>query len=213
MVSLSSSTKCLASSSASLPRSRKGGKVIGKIARRYSRSSRRWLFFTASQGWRLVAAMILTSLAQLMIAADAIEAAGFQNAQQAHLHLRRHLGDLVQEQSAAAGALEIAAMGAGSTGKGTFLVAEQFGFDQIGRDRAAVDRDERLFRAAAHLVDRAGDQFLSGSAFADHQNCGIGGSDFLDHLIQGLHRFGRAVQQTETLQCGLARSRAADSLR
>ena len=37
-------------------------------------------------------------------------AAGLQHAQQAHLHLRRHLGDLVEEQRAALGALEAAAV-------------------------------------------------------------------------------------------------------
>ena len=48
--------------------------------------------------------------AQLFLAADARVAAGFEHAQQAHLHFRRHLGDFVEEQRAAFGALEAAAV-------------------------------------------------------------------------------------------------------
>ncbi len=48
--------------------------------------------------------------AQFVLAADAREAAGLQDAQQAYLHFRRHLRHFVQEQRAAFGALEAAAM-------------------------------------------------------------------------------------------------------
>ena len=46
----------------------------------------------------------------LAIAADANETAGLEHAQQPHLHLERHFGDFVEEQRAAFGALEVAAM-------------------------------------------------------------------------------------------------------
>ena len=41
-------------------------------------------------------------------AADAMEDAGLEHAQQLDLHLGRHLGDFVEEERAARGALEVA---------------------------------------------------------------------------------------------------------
>ena len=69
--------------------------------------------------------------AQFLFTADAREATGFENAQQAHLHFRRHLDDFVQEQRAALGAFAAAAMHFRRAGERTLLVAEELRLDQV----------------------------------------------------------------------------------
>ena len=75
--------------------------------------------------------------------ADAHEGAGLEHAQQLDLQLERHLGDLVEEQRAAVGALEVALVLPVGAGEAAPLVAEQLALDQVRRDRAAVDGEER----------------------------------------------------------------------
>jgi hypothetical protein len=75
--------------------------------------------------------------------ADPHEGAGLEHAQQLHLQVERHLGDLVEEQRAAVGALEEAQVLPVGAGEAALLVAEDLAFDQVRRDRAAVDREER----------------------------------------------------------------------
>ena len=55
----------------------------------------------------------------------------------------------VRGQRAAVGLLEFADAARDGAGEGALLVAEQFGFQQVLRDRRAIDRDERLLGAAA----------------------------------------------------------------
>ena len=63
----------------------------------------------------------------------------------------RQLADLVEEQRAAVGALEPALALRDRAGEAAALVAEQLGVDQLGRDRAAVDAQERARRAPRAL--------------------------------------------------------------
>ena len=51
-------------------------------------------------------------------------------------------------------------------GERALLVAEQLGFEQRLGQGGAGDRDERLGRAVAGVVDGARDHFLAGAAFA-----------------------------------------------
>ena len=82
---------------------------------------------------------------------------------------------------------------AAGAGEGALLVAEQFAFDQVARDRGHVDGDERAAFALAVIVQRARDEFLAGARFAgDH------------HRQVGLHQPG---ERTEDV---LHRRRAAD---
>ena len=59
------------------------------------------------------------------VAADAVELAVGQHAQQARLQVERHVADLVEEQRAAVGLLEAAAPRRLRAGEGAALVAEQ----------------------------------------------------------------------------------------
>ena len=67
----------------------------------------------------------------LAVAAQALEAAGLEHAQQLHLPGRRQRADLVEEQRAAVGGLELALARALRAGVGAGLGAEQFGLDQL----------------------------------------------------------------------------------
>ena len=74
------------------------------------------------------------------------EAAGLQHAQQLHLSGQGQGADFVEEQGAAIGRLELAFARLVDAGVGAGLGAEQFGFDQVRRQRAAIECDERAAR-------------------------------------------------------------------
>jgi hypothetical protein len=65
----------------------------------------------------------------------------FEHAQQLYLHVGRHVADLVEEERAAMGVLEAAALLVDGAGERALFMAEQLGFEQIARDRAAIDGD------------------------------------------------------------------------
>src|SRR5439155_9877412 len=75
-------------------------------------------------------------------AADGRVLALLQDAQEPRLRLHRHVADLVEKERAALGLLETAGAAGVGAGEGALLVAEQFGFDEIARDRRHVDGDE-----------------------------------------------------------------------
>ncbi len=97
---------------------------------------------TAFSGSRLVAQITRTSLRDRLRAADAGDRAGLEHPQELHLQLHRHLGDLVEEDRAAVGALEEALVLAVGAGEAAALVAEQLALDELRRDGAAVERQE-----------------------------------------------------------------------
>ena len=72
-------------------------------------------------------------------------------------------------------------------GEASFAMAEQFAFDQVFRQRTAIDGHHRLGGAMALSVQRAGDQFLAGAGFAEDQHAGIRRRDFGDPLANALH--------------------------
>jgi len=74
--------------------------------------------------------------------ADTLDLALLEDAQQLRLCRKRELADLVEKQRAASGKLDLAWLGAGRTGEGAALVAEQLALDELARQRCAVDRDK-----------------------------------------------------------------------
>ena len=72
-------------------------------------------------------------------AADAVDHALLDRAQQLGLQPHVHLGDFVEQQRAAGRLLELADAARHRAGEGALLVAEQLGFQQVLRDRRAVD--------------------------------------------------------------------------
>jgi hypothetical protein len=79
-------------------------------------------------------------------AADARDLMRLEHAQESHLKVERHLGDLVEEQRAAMRARSSRVL-ARRAGEAPRLVAEQLALDQVGRHRSAVEREVRPLRA------------------------------------------------------------------
>src|SRR5213595_4193773 len=77
-----------------------------------------------------------------LIGADRANLAVLEHAQQLHLEGGAHLAHLVQEDGAAVGELEHASALPDRARERAALVAEHLGLEQLGGDRAAVDRDE-----------------------------------------------------------------------
>ncbi len=68
-------------------------------------------------------------------------------------------------------------------------MAEEFGFEQVLRDRGAIYRDEDLVRARALHVHEAREHFLAGAAFARNQDRGFGACDLCRKAHDARHRF------------------------
>src|SRR5690606_39599482 len=66
---------------------------------------------------------------------------------------KRQLADLVQQQCAAIGLLELAGLSADRTGERTALVTEQDGFKHGFRNRCAVDGNEGRVTFAGESVE------------------------------------------------------------
>src|SRR6202022_5142795 len=94
------------------------------------------------------------------MSAEPFDLALLQEAQRARLASERQVADFIEEERAAVGGFDAADLALIRAGERATLVAEQFGLQQMGRNRTAVDRHER--RAAAHraLVDRDRRPFL-----------------------------------------------------
>src|SRR5579859_947449 len=121
------------------------------------------------------------------IAADAVDLAFLQGAQQFGLQARVHFRYFVEQQGAAGGFLELAEAAGHGAGEGALLVAEQLAFQQILGDRRAVHRDEALARAPALAMDETGHQLLTGAGFARNHDRRVGGGDLLGHAQNIAH--------------------------
>ena len=139
-----------------------------------------------------------------------------QHAQQLHLQRQRHIADLVEEQRAARCRPEQPFAAADRAGKGALGMAEQFGLQQLLRQRAAVDGDERLAGARAGRVDRLRHHLFTGAALAVDQDADVGLRHHFHLLQQAQHQraagddvfapglvAGRGGRQRERLVDGL----------
>src|SRR5713101_10118981 len=77
------------------------------------------------------------------VAANALDFALLENAQQLGLHGEGHVADLIKEQGAAVRLLEFSRVPSGCAGECALLVAEQLRFDQLGGDGSAVQSYKR----------------------------------------------------------------------
>ena len=132
-------------------------------------------------------------------AADPHELALLEHPQQLDLHLERQLADLVEKQRTAVGQLELAELAAGGAGERAAFVTEQLGFEDLGRNRRAVDRQEALLAAVGVLVDRVGNQLLAGTGLTDDQHVRPRRRDQLHLTEQLFHRLGATDDLAELL--------------
>lgn len=114
------------------------------------------------------------------IAADPHDLVPFDRAQQANLHARRDVDDLVEEQRSGMRQLEQARFSAPSGARErTFLISKKLALQKGFRQRGAIDGEKRLVGARAAIVDRLRQQFLAGPRFAFDEDRGFGRRVFL----------------------------------
>ena len=113
------------------------------------------------------------------------------------IYWKFHICSFVQEQRAAAGALEetlVLTLGARET---AFLVAEDLTLNQVGRDRAAVNSQKGPFATAAEVVYGLCHHFLAGAAFAGDEDRDAGAGHARDLLVDAQHGRTLAPQVPE----------------
>jgi hypothetical protein len=98
------------------------------------------------------------------------KAPGFEHAQQFHLSGERQRADFIEEQRAAVGRFELAFARLVRAGVGARFGAEEFGFDQLARQRAAIDRDEGTVPHRRIRMDDLGVLFLAGAVRAGDEH-------------------------------------------
>ncbi len=146
-------------------------------------------------------------------AADALELALLDRAQQLDLHLDGDLADLVEEQRAAVGELEPPGLARRGAGERALLVAEQLRLHQRLRDRGAVDLDERPVLTARVLMQRLGDELLAGATLARDQHRRRRVGDLVDHLVDREHLIALADEPVAAFDLGLDRVQRRPRLR
>src|SRR5207237_4115671 len=80
-------------------------------------------------------------------AADLLELARFDDAEQRRLLFESQRVDLVEQQSAMADRFELADLGPIGAGERPLGVAKELALDKVGRDRAARDGEETVLAA------------------------------------------------------------------
>jgi hypothetical protein len=84
------------------------------------------------------------------------------------------------------------------SGEATALVSEQLAFDEVGRYRAAVERNERGLAAAAELVHGLRHQLFAGSALTGDQHRGFRSGDLADQVVDAFPGGRSADHRTES---------------
>ena len=120
--------------------------------------------------------------------ADALNLARLEHAQKLRLKADVELADFVEEQGAAVGHFEAAALAVGGAGERAALVAEQNALDEVGWNRAAILNDERALCALRSAVNRTGDELFAGAGFAPDQD----GQVACGHLLEDSENLAHA---------------------
>ena len=113
-------------------------------------------------------------------AAEPLEDALLQDAEQLHLDVARQVADLVEKQRRMVGRFEPADLPRHGIGERAALVAEQRALDERRRHRRAVHAHHLALAPRAHLVNRFGQDFLADPGFAEQEHGGRSGRDLLD---------------------------------
>src|SRR2546422_156669 len=95
--------------------------------------------------------------------------------------------DLVEEDGAAVGGLELADLELVGTREGASLVTEQLALQELSRHGGAVDLDEWPSPAGGEVVDRPGDQLLAGAGLTSDENGDVDAGRFTEDLTRFQH--------------------------
>ena len=113
---------------------------------------------------------------------------GLEHPEQEGLRLQREFGDLVQEEGAAVGILEIALARLRGAGEGALHVAEELGIHEFLGEGAAVHDEEAVVFPGGILMDDPCEVFLADTAFAQDHDAQVRGRELhrrLQRLVQG----------------------------
>src|SRR5207249_2003651 len=84
-----------------------------------------------------------------------------------------------------------------SAGESAFDGAEEFAFDQLARQRGAIDLDDSGFAPRTERMDQIGNDLFAGAAFAGDEDGDIAGGDAFDSandlLDDRAAKYGRGV--------------------
>lgn len=134
-----------------------------------------------------------------LVFADATDFARFQETEQLHLHRFVQFAEFVEEQRAAISDFQQPFAAHVGSGERPFAMSEELAFDELFRQRSAVDRDKGHRGPWAEVVNSSSDQLLAGSSFSENQHAGIRRSDLVDQAFDSLHGGGVADQFRSTL--------------
>src|SRR4030067_303628 len=96
------------------------------------------------------------------------------DAEELCLEVRGHLSDLVEKERSSLGHLKDAPFGRNGARKGALFIPEEFRFDEVLRQRRAVDADKRRLARRAFVMDDLCDEGFAGARLAGDQH-GRGG--------------------------------------
>ena len=113
------------------------------------------------------------------------------------MRTNRHLANFVEQQRASFGEFETSGATFERAGECTFLMAEDFAFNQSLRDSRTIDGNKRLIAARTQIMNGAGDKFLASPTGARDQDRRGTGRDLLDQVKNLLHRRRRTDQRTK----------------
>lgn len=140
-----------------------------------------------------------------VVAADADDLAGLEDAEELGLHLEGHIADFVEEECAAGaagtvgGVFEDAFAVLFGPGEGAADVAEELIFEEGFGLGGAVECDEAAFSAGRVAMHGLRDEFLAGAALAGDEDGKVGGGDVLDGAENAAHRVGAGDDALEAL--------------
>src|SRR2546427_744980 len=123
-----------------------------------------------------------------VLASDPLERLLLERAQDLRLGLEAHVPDLVQEERAAVGHLELPAAARQRPGERALLMAEQLGLDQLFGDRGTVDLDEGTLVTSGLDMDSPGDELLAAAVLAVDQHAAVGGRRCRDLIAERADR-------------------------
>jgi hypothetical protein len=111
------------------------------------------------------------------------------------LQAQRHLADLVEQDRALLGLLELARLLAIGPRERAALMPEELGLQQLARQGGAVDLQQRVRGARRRAMNGARHDFLADAALARQQHRGARGGDLRDEIAHGPHRRSGAEVQ------------------
>ena len=123
-----------------------------------------------------------------LISANSLDFAFFEHAQQLRLHGDGHIANLVEKERAAFGLFEFALMARSRACERAFLVPEQFRFDELRRNRRAIQGDKSILAPLRFFMNRPGDQLFPRPGLSENADACFAGGDALDLREKRFHR-------------------------